>query len=114
MASRPRSAALSSERRRARHSSESETGDLREMANTARKRALSGDAQRVAGWPGVRCVGPFGARLSDSPIRLRVWLTGVRALHTRQPGANRDILSRLSQTLLRVIFGRVIHVECRS
>jgi len=28
---------------------------------------------------GVRCAGPFGARLSDSPTRLRIWLTGTLA-----------------------------------
>jgi len=60
--------------------------NLREMANTARKRALSGVARRVADCPLDPCVGLFGARLSDSPIGPLVWLTGGLASATRACG----------------------------
>src|ERR1017187_3221364 len=50
--------------------------NLLEMANTAGKGALSAVAQRVCRLAPGPCGGPFGARLSESPIRLRVWLTG--------------------------------------
>ena len=53
--------------------------NLREMANTARRRALSAVAQRVCRLAPGLCWGPFGVRLSESPKRLRVWLTaGLR------------------------------------
>ena len=56
-----------------------------EMANAARIWALSAVARRVRRLAQVPRVAPFGARLSESLIRLRVWLTGGQARPLRRP-----------------------------
>ncbi len=76
------------------------------MANITTRNPGESPVPKLSNSPRSR-VGPFGARLSESPISLRVWLTAGQGAALDWPAASANNILSLKHGSLSVNFGRL-------